>query len=67
MPKVLTNGKIKLGAYALPDRKRIALCVQEDNHLDVCGYFTTRDHAEFFMDKLAECTAAIRGNDSEAD
>lgn len=55
MPRVLTNGKIKLGAYRFPDRKKIALCVAEGNEIVVCGYFTKLENAEYFMDKLAEC------------
>lgn len=54
MPRVLTNGKIKVGAYKFSDRKRIALCVDEGNAINVCGYFTSPFHAEFFMDKIAE-------------
>ena len=55
MLNVLTNGKIRIGAYSLPDRKKIALCVEEGNEIVVCGYFTKLEHAEYFMDKLAEC------------
>lgn len=58
MPKVLTNGKIRIGAYSLPDRKKIALCVEEGNEIVVCGYFTKLGNAEYFMDKLAECVGA---------
>lgn len=55
MPRVLTNGNIKLGAYRFNDRKKIALCVEEGNEIVVCGYFTKLGNAEYFMDKLAEC------------
>lgn len=55
MPIVLTNGKIKIGAYRLSDKKRIALCVEEGNKIVVCGYFTREERARFFMDKIAEC------------
>lgn len=54
MPKVLTNGKIKIGAYRFPDRKRIALCVEEGNSITVYGYFNTPDGADKFMNKVAE-------------
>ena len=33
MLNVLTNGKIRIGAYSLPDRKKIALCVEEGNEI----------------------------------
>ena len=55
MPLVLTNGKIKIGAYRFPDRKKIAICVKEGNEITVCGYFTKVEHAEYFMNKLGEC------------
>ena len=55
MPRVLTNGNIKLGAYRFHDRKKIALCVEEGNEIVVCGYFTRLENAEYFMGKLAEC------------
>lgn len=54
MGKILTNGKTKVGAYHFPDRKRIALCVEEGNCCVVCGYFTKDENAEYFMGKLAE-------------
>ena len=54
MPKVLTNGKIRVGAYRFPDRKRIALCVEEGNTITVYGYFTTAEGADKFMNKVAE-------------
>lgn len=58
MPRVLTNGEIKIGAYRFQDKKKIALCVEEANTIAVCGYFSGEDHAMFFMEKLAECVGA---------
>lgn len=58
MPRVLTDGNIKIGAYRFPDRKKIALCVEEGNEIVVCGYFTNLEKAEYFVDKLAECVGA---------
>lgn len=55
MALVLTNGRISVGAYKLPDRKKIALCVREGSKLTVCGYFAKVEHAEYFMNKLGEC------------
>lgn len=54
MPKVLTNGKIKLGAYRFPDRKKIALCVEEGNTITVYGYFQSSEGANEVMNKIAE-------------
>ena len=64
MARVLTNGKIKLGAYRFNDRKRIALCVAEGNEIVICGYFSNEENAEFFMDKLGECVGADGGKDN---
>ena len=65
MPRVLTNWKIKLGAYSFPDRKKIALCVEEGNEIVVCGYFTKLGNAEYFMDKLADLVGAEMEQESE--
>lgn len=54
MPKVLTNGKMKIGAYKFSDRKKIAICVEECNEITVYGYFNTQDGADEFMNKIAE-------------
>lgn len=58
MPRVLTDGNIKLGAYRFHDRKKIALCVEEGNEIVVCGYFTKLEKAEYFMDKLSDLVGA---------
>lgn len=55
MPRVLTNGKIKVGAYKFPDRKHPSLCVEEGNKISVCGSFHSIEAANWFMDKVAEC------------
>ena len=65
MPRVLTNGKIKVGAYRFPDRKRIALCVEEGNTINVCGYFSSVDNAEFFMNKIAEIIGQKDGDNDD--
>lgn len=54
MPKVLTNGKIKIGAYQFSDRKRPSLCVDEGNSIVVVGSFHNVEQANWFMDKIAE-------------
>lgn len=54
MALVLTNGKISVGAYRISNRKRIALCVEQRGMLNICGYFTSKEQAEFCMHKIAE-------------
>ncbi len=65
MPKVLTNGKIKIGAYQFSDRKRPSLCVEEGNSVTVCGSFHSTETANWFMDKIAECIGQKEGADHE--
>lgn len=52
MPKVLTDGKTKIGAYRSDDKKKIALCIEEENKVTIYGYFNTFESADKFMDKL---------------
>ena len=66
MPRVLTNGEIKIGAYRFSDRKRPALCVAEGNHITVYGYFSSFEGADKFMDKLAELIGAKTEKGGEA-
>ncbi len=54
MALVLTNGKISVGAYRISNRKHIALCVEQRGALNICGYFTSKEQAEFCMHKIAE-------------
>ena len=65
MARVLTNGKIKVGAYRFPDRKRIALCVEEGNTINVCGYFTSEANANFLMDKIAEIVGQKKDGEND--
>lgn len=58
MPKVLTDGKTKIGAYKFKDRKRIALCIEKGNAIKVYGYFTTADGANRFMEQLGKLVNA---------
>jgi hypothetical protein len=58
MPKVLTDGKISIGAYMFPDRKRPCLCISEGNQSVVYGYFHNIESADEFMDKLADLVRA---------
>lgn len=54
MAKVLTDGKTKIGAYRFADRKKIALCIEEENSIAVYGYFNTFEGADEFMDRLGK-------------
>lgn len=64
MPKVLTDGKMKIGAYRFADRKKVALCIEEGNKVTVYGYFNTCEGADEFMEKLGELIGAAKdGND----
>lgn len=64
MHNVITDGKTKVGAYNIPDRKRIALCVEEENEIVICGYFTKPLYADYFMTKLSELVGAKRKVDN---
>lgn len=64
MPRVLTNGKISIGAYQFPDRKRPSLCIEKGNQILVYGSFHNKEQATEFMNELGKlCGAEI---DSEA-
>lgn len=65
MPRVLTNGKIKIGAYQFSDRKRPSLCVDEGNSIIVVGSFHDAEQADWFMDKVAECLGCPNLDPSE--
>ena len=58
MPKVLTDGKISIGAYMFPDRKPPCLCISEGNESVVYGHFNSIEGADEFMDKLGKLVRA---------
>ena len=58
MPRVLTNGKIKIGAYKISNRKKPCLCIEEGNEIVIYGNFNTFEEAEEFMKKLGEFVGA---------
>lgn len=60
MPKVITNGKVSIGAYLFPDRKKPSLCIEQGAEIVVYGHFNSREQANEFMDKLAELCGAVR-------
>ena len=58
--KVLTNGKIKIGAYLFPDRKKPSLCIEQGAEIVVYGRFNSIEQADEFMDKLVELCGAVK-------
>ena len=60
--KVLTNGKINIGAYLFPDRKKPLLCIEQGAEIVVYGHFNSIEQADEFMDKLAELCGAVKGD-----
>ena len=59
MPRVLTDGKIRIGAYMFPDRKRPMLCIQNGSAINVYGTFHNIEQADEFMDELGKLCGAI--------
>ncbi len=59
MARVLTNGKISIGAYMFPDRKLPMLCVEEGNECTVYGHFKSVEGAKEFMDILGRMVGAV--------
>lgn len=64
MPKVLTNGKISVGAYMFPDRKRPCLCISEGNEVVVYGHFNSSLSADEFMNKLGKLVGVEMDGDT---
>ena len=66
MGNVLTNRKIKIGAYNFPNRKKPCLCIEEGNRIVVYGYFNSSECAEEFMKKFSELVGVKidRGNEN---
>ena len=58
MARVLTDGKIKIGAFMFPDRKKPCLCKEEGNECIVYGHFNSVEAAENFMHELAKLVEA---------
>ena len=58
MPKVLTDGKTKIGAYHFSDRKKPCLCIEEGNSIVVYGHFNTFEGGEKFMERLGKLVGA---------
>ena len=59
MPKVLTDGTTKIGAFMFPDRKKPCLGIEKGNTCIVYGHFIDKERANEFMDELAKLVGAI--------
>lgn len=58
MARVITNGKVSIGVYMLPDRKRPCLCKAEGSKIVSYGSFHNKMAADAFMDGLASLVGA---------
>ena len=59
MGMYVSNGDISIGYEIFTDiRKKPCICVKQGNECFVLGTFKNKDHAVFFVDKLATLTAA---------
>lgn len=58
MARKLTDGKISIGAYMFPDRKKPCLCVEEGNKIVVYGHFNTEEGADEFINILGKMVGA---------
>lgn len=58
MPRVVTDGFVKIGAYKIPERKKPCLCVEKGNQLTVYGTFSNVAAAENFMNELGRFIGA---------
>ena len=66
MAKVITDGITSIGASMIPGRKKVALIIQEGNHIDVYGYFICKDGANEFMERLGNLCSAKKEVDGDA-
>lgn len=66
MAKVLTNGITSIGASMIPGRKKVALIIQEDTEIKVYGYFSSKELANEFMDRIGELCHAKKEDKSNA-
>ena len=61
MPKVITyGGDTKIGAYKLPDRKKVCLCIEKGNEITIYGTFNNEYSANNFIDELGRCNKQLK-------
>ena len=65
MAKVLTDGKISIGAYMFPDRKKPALCIERGAEIQVYGTFNSIEGANEFMTALGDLVGAEKESDKK--
>ena len=65
MAKVLTNGKISIGAYMFPDRKKPSLCIAQGVKICVYGTFNSIEGADEFMTALGDLVGAEKESDKK--
>ena len=59
MAKVLTyGGDTKIGAYKIPVRKKVCLCIEKGNEITIYGTFNSEYSANNFMDELGKFIGA---------
>lgn len=65
MAKVLTDGKISIGAYMFPDRKKPALCIGRGAEIQVYGTFNSKEGTNEFMNSLGKFVGAVFEKESD--
>lgn len=60
----VADGKIKIGVCRIPQRKKLCLCVEEENTIHVYGTFINQASATAFMDYLIKFVDAKEGGGS---
>lgn len=58
MPKAITDGKTQIGAFRIPGRKKICLCIDKGTMLKVYGCFQSEQKADEFMLELGKFVGA---------
>lgn len=61
MPKAITDGKTQIGACRIPGRKKVALIIQEGDKIKIYGYFTSKELANEFVDRIGALCGAKKG------
>lgn len=65
MPRVITNGKVKIGAFLFSDRKKPCIAVERGNTCVIYGHFIDTERANDFMNELAALVGAKETNNEE--
>ena len=66
MAKVITDGKVKIGAYRFRNKTFPCLCVDDGNGtLSIYGDFYSIEAADDFMNELGELVQAVKNKGGE--